>query len=148
MSVLIVAENRKARFDYHVLETFEAGLSLKGTEVKAMREGKCQLKDSFVDFFNSEMFIQSMHISPHSTGGYNNHEPERKRKLLMHRQEINRLYQTVREKGLSIVPLKIYFKEGRAKVEIALVKGKKSHDKRESIKAKDVKRDLQQSARR
>jgi len=144
----IVAENRKARFDYSILDTYEAGLELKGSEVKSLRNGQCQLKDSYVVFVGNQMYLQNAHISVYAASSYNNHEPERRRRLLMHRHEIDRLSGQVQEKGLTLVPLKIYFKDGRAKVEIALAKGKKAHDKRESIKSRDIKRDLSQQVRR
>ena len=148
MGIKIVTDNRKAGFDYHILEKFESGIVLTGTEVKSIREGHVQLKDSYVDIHHGELFLISTHISPYKTGGYYNHEPERKRKLLMKREQIDRLDSKVREKGLSIVPLKIYLKDGLVKVEIALVKGKKAHDKRESIKRRDVDRELLKSKRK
>ena len=146
--IKIVTENRKARFDYHILDTYEAGMELRGSEVKSLRDGACQLKDSYVSFSGDQMYLQNAHISVYKSSSYNNHEPERKRRLLMHRREIDKLASQVQEKGLSIIPLKIYFKEGRAKVLIGLAKGKKAHDKRDSIKERDVKRDLSKSIRR
>lgn len=148
MGIKIITENRKARHDYFVVDTYEAGMSLMGSEVKSLRAGSCNLKDSFVDFYNGEMFLVNAHISPYGPSSYNNHEPERKRKLLMKSEEINRLYAKVREKGLTIVPLKLYFKEGLVKAEIALVKGKKAHDKRDTMRERDVNRSLQQTRRR
>lgn len=148
MSIKIVAENRKARHDYTIVDTFEAGLVLTGSEVKSLRNGQCQLKDSYVVFDRAEMYLQNAHISVYKSSSYNNHHPERKRKLLMHRDQINKLSGQVIEKGLTIVPLKVYFKESRAKVELALVKGKKAHDKRDSIKSRDVERDLARARRR
>jgi SsrA-binding protein len=144
----VITENRKARHDYEVLSTYEAGLVLNGSEVKSLREGSCQLKDSYVDFQSSEMFLVGVHISMYKASSYNNHFPERRRKLLMHREEINRLYAQIREKGLTIVPLKMYFLQGRAKVELALVKGKKDHDKRATIKKRDANRELAQVKRK
>jgi SsrA-binding protein len=146
--IKIVTENRKARHDYSILDTYEAGMELRGSEVKSLRNGQCQLKDSYVVFMNNQMYLQNAHISVYSASSYNNHEPERRRRLLMHRHEMDRLASQVQEKGLSIVPLKIYFKDGRAKIELALAKGKKAHDKRDSIKAKDVQRDISKSIRR
>lgn len=147
-AIKIVAENRKARFDYTILDTFEAGMELKGSEVKSLRDGSCQLKDSYVVFSRGEMYLQNAHISVYKASSYNNHAPERKRRLLMHRHEIDRISSQVQEKGLTLIPLKVYFKKGRAKVELALGKGKKARDKRDSIKERDVKRDLSQSTRR
>lgn len=146
--ILIVAENRKARFDYTIIETYEAGLVLTGSEVKSVRNRQVQLKDAYVAFRGDEAFLQNAHIAEYKSSSYNNHAPERLRKLLMHRLELNRLMGAIREKGLSCVPLKVYFKKGRAKVEIALVKGKKTHDKRESIKKRDVDLELRKSTQR
>lgn len=143
MGIKIINENRKARFDYHILETFEAGLVLKGSEVKSLRNGQCQLKDSYVSFQGDEAFLQNAHISVYTASSYNNHSPERLRKLLLHRHEIQKLRTSVEQKGLTCVPLKIYFKEGKAKVEIALVKGKKLHDKRESSKTRAAGREIE-----
>lgn len=148
MSVKVVAENRKARFDYHIVETFEAGLALRGSEVKSLRNGACQLKDSYVAFVGEEAFLQNAHISEYKQSSYNNHEPERKRKLLLHRKELDRLYGAMREKGFSCVPLKVYFKDGRAKVEIALVKGKQKSDKRDSIKTRDASREMEKALKK
>lgn len=144
MSILVISENRKARFDYQIIETYEAGLALMGSEVKSIRNKQVQLKDSYVSFMGDEAFLQNAHISEYKASSYNNHQPERLRKLLLHRNELNKIYGAIREKGLSCVPLKIYFKNGRIKLEIALVKGKKLHDKRESIKSREVKRELKQ----
>lgn len=142
MGIKIVSENRKARHDYSILDTFEAGIVLTGSEVKSLRDGNCQLKDSYVVFHGSEMYLQNAHIGVYKAASYNTHAPERKRKLLMHRQQIDRLASQVQEKGLTLIPLKVYFKEGKAKVELALGKGKKHHDKRESIKSREVARQL------
>lgn len=148
MGIKIISENRKARHDYHILDTFEAGLALRGSEVKSLRMGQCQLKDSYVDFHNGELFLINMHISEYKWSSYNNHIPERRRKLLMNRSEIDKMYARIREKGFTCVPLKLYFKQGWAKVEIALVKGKKDFDKRQDIKTRDVNRSLAQTKRR
>jgi SsrA-binding protein len=148
MGIKIISENRKARFDYHILDTYEAGIVLRGSEVKSMRAGQCQLKDSYVDFHNGELFLINMHISEYKQSSYNNHVPERRRKLLMSRSEINKMYARIREKGFTCVPLKIYFKEGWAKVEVALVKSKKDFDKRDVIKTRDVNRNLAQTMRK
>ena len=142
MSIKVICENRKARHDYHILEVFEAGIVLKGSEMKPIRAGQIQLKDSHVEFLNNEMYLINVHVNNYNASSYNNHEPERKRKLLMHRDEIRKLFSKVKEKGLSIVPLKVYLKKGRVKVEIAFVKGKKEFDKRESIKKRDQAREI------
>lgn len=146
--ILLISENRKARHDYSILETYEAGLVLTGSEVKSLREKNVQLKDSYVIFRGDEAYIQNCHISEYRAGSYNNHAPERYRKLLLNRNELNKIYGALREKGLSCIPLKIYFKNGRAKLEIALAKGKKSHDKREAIKKRDENRQIQKSLAR
>jgi SsrA-binding protein len=144
MGIKIISDNRKAFHNYFVLESFEAGIVLAGSEVKSLRNGHCQLKDGYVVFKGDELWLQNCHIGAYSASSYNNHEPERIRKLLMHRHEIDKIISQLKERGLSMVPLKIYFKEGRAKVEVALVKGKKDHDKRDSIKKRDAKRELDQ----
>lgn len=148
MAILIIQDNKKARFDYEILETFEAGLVLNGSEVKSIRDHGVQLKDSYISFQGDEAYLQNAHIAPYKPGSYNNHEPERKRKLLLHRKELDQIYAALREKGLTCIALKIYFKMGRAKLEIALAKGKKAHDKRESIKKRDVEGQLRQVKRR
>lgn len=148
MSIFLIAENRKARFDYEIIEKMEAGLVLTGSEVKSLRDKKIELKDSYISFIGSEAFLQNSHIAPYKASSYNNHQPERLRKLLMHRRELDRIYGSLREKGLTAVPLKIYFKNGRIKLEIALVKGKKKHDKREDIKKRDASIALKQELRR
>jgi SsrA-binding protein len=148
MGILIISENKKARFDYHVVETFEAGMVLTGSEVKSLRGNQVQLKDSYVSFVGNEAFLQNAHIAEYKNSSYNNHHPERLRKLLLNRREINEIYGALREKGLTCVPLKIYFKDGRVKLEIALVKGKKLHDKRESIKKRDVSLEMKKSLQR
>ena len=144
MSILIISDNRKAKFDYEIIETFEAGLALLGSEVKSIRNKQVQLKDSYISFVGDEAFLQNAHISEYKASSYNNHSPERLRKLLLHRNQLDKIYGALREKGLSCVPLKIYFKNGRIKLEIALVKGKKLHDKRESIKRRDAVREIKQ----
>lgn len=146
--IIIISENRKARHDYTVVETYEAGLVLTGSEVKSLRDKQCQLKDSYVSFIRDEAFLQNAHISEYRASSYNNHPPERLRKLLMHKHELEKIYAALREKGLTCVPLKIYFKKGRAKIEIALVKGKKAHDKREAIKKRDASMELRQTKQR
>lgn len=147
MGIKIVSENRKARYDYEIIETIEAGLVLMGSEVKSLREGACQLKDSYVVFRGEEAYLQGVHISPYKASSYNNHAPERLRKLLLHKEQLKKISKQVQAKGLSCVPLKVYFKEGKAKVEIALVRGKKAHDKRETIKKREANREMERRLR-
>ena len=142
-SIKIACENRKARHDYFVHETYEAGIELKGTEVKSLRAGRANLKDSYGEVKNGEIFVQHLHISPYDHGSnYFNHDPLRPRKLLLHKAEIVKLFSKTREKGFTIVPLKIYFKRGRAKMEIALASGKHTYDKRQDLAEKAAKRDV------
>jgi len=145
MGIKIIADNRKAYFDYEILEKFEAGLVLLGSEVKSLRAGNLNLKDSYVSFKGGEAFLQNAHIGEYQSSSYNNHHPERLRKLLMHKNEIHKIMGRVQEKSMSCVALKMYFKGGRIKVELGIGKGKKRHDKRESIKNKESKRDLQRA---
>ncbi|MEW6725609.1 SsrA-binding protein SmpB [Desulforudis sp. 1088] len=147
MADKVVCENRKARHDYFILETHEAGMVLTGTEVKSLRAGKGNLKDSFARVENAELWLHNMHISPYEQGNRFNHEPKRPRKLLMHKGEIMRLLGKTREKGLALVPLKVYFKNGRAKVALALVKGKKLYDKREDIAKREAQREIERATR-
>ncbi|MEW6183993.1 MAG: SsrA-binding protein SmpB [Bacillota bacterium] len=144
----VICENRKARHDYFILETFEAGMALTGTEVKSMRAGRGNLKNSYARVEKGELWLYEMHISPYEQGNRFNHEPKRPRKLLMHKKEILRLYGSTREKGLGLVPLRCYFKDGRIKVEVALVRGKKEYDRREDIAARDAKREMERAVRR
>lgn len=148
MAILIISDNRQAYFNYSVLETFEAGLVLTGSEVKSIRAKQVSLKDAYVSFSGSEAFLQKAHIAEYKQSSYNNHEPERLRKILLHRIELDRLQGDIQEKGLTLVPLKIYFKDGTVKVELGLCKGKKTHDKRESIKKKDIESRLRQVMRK
>lgn len=148
MSIEIIQDNRKAKFDYEIMETFEAGLALTGSEVKSLRLKQIQLKDSYISFKGHEAFLQNAHISEYKASSYNNHHPERLRKLLMHRRELDKIFAAIREKGYTCVPLKIYFKGSRIKLEIALVRGKKMHDKRQAIKKRDVSLQIQQSLKR
>jgi SsrA-binding protein len=136
-----IAENRKAFHDFHFLETFEAGLVLLGTEVKAIREGRVNLRDSFARVEGSEVFLYNVHISPYSHRGYADHEPLRRRKLLLHRDEIRKLIGKTVEKGMTLVPVRLYFKNGRVKVAVSLAKGKKDYDKRETIKRRETERE-------
>jgi SsrA-binding protein len=136
-----IAENRKAFHDYHILETFEAGVALLGTEVKAIREGNVNLRDSFARVDEGEVWIFNVHINPYSHRGYADHEPTRKRKLLLHRQEIRKLIGRTVERGMTLVPTRMYFKNGHVKVAIGLAKGKQTHDKRETVKKRDADRE-------
>jgi SsrA-binding protein len=142
-----IATNRQARHRYHFLETWEAGLVLTGTEVKALREGKAQIKDGYASVRDSEVWLHNVHIPPYGPAARENHDPERSRKLLMHRREIERLIGKTREKGLTLVPTRIYFRDGRAKVEIALAKGKDVGDKRQAIKEREMKREMERAIR-
>jgi SsrA-binding protein len=137
----LIAENRKALHDYHVLETFEAGIALLGTEVKGIREGKANLRDAYARVDRGEVWLYNVHINPYSHRGYVDHDPKRKRKLLLHKIEIRKLIGKTVEKGLTLVPLRMYFKRGRIKVAISLVKGKQAHDKRETIRRREVDRE-------
>jgi len=136
-----LADNRKAGHDYHLLEQFEAGLALLGTEVKAIREGRVQLRDSYCKLDRGEAYLLGAHIGQYSHGGYASHDPTRPRKLLLHRDELNKLLGKTTERGLTIVPLRMYLKHGRVKLAIALAKGKKTYDKRETIRRRDAERE-------
>jgi SsrA-binding protein len=137
----LIASNRKAFHEYHVLDKLEAGLQLTGTEVKSLRDGAANLKDSYVTFKNGEAFLFGAHISPYSHGNLQNHDPERTRRLLLHRREIEKLETQVTEKGLTIVPLRLYFRKGRVKAELGVVRGKKLYDKRASEKKREADRE-------
>lgn len=143
----VVTENRKARHDYHIEEVYEAGMELKGTEVKSLRAGKANLKDSFALIKNGEIFLHNMHISTYEQGNRFNHDPTRVRKLLLHKHEINKLLGAVQRQGLTLVPLKVYFKRGKAKLALALAKGKKLYDKRQDMAERDAKREIERSFR-
>ena len=145
--VQTAATNRKARFDYHLGETFEAGLVLKGSEVKSIRQGRVDLKDSYVRIENGEAFLVGAHIHTYPFAHQFNHDPERNRKLLPHKRQIMRLFGKVREKGVTLVPLRLYFKRGRVKLEFAVARGKKVRDRREDIKARDAARDVHHALR-
>ena len=136
-----IAENRKAFHDYHLIETFEAGIVLMGTEVKAIREGRVNLRDSFARVEGGEVFLYNVNISPYSHRGYSNHEPLRRRKLLLHRDEIRKLIGKTVEKGMTLVPTRLYYKNGRVKVAVSLAKGKQAYDKRETIKRREADRE-------
>ena len=141
--IKLIANNKKARHDYFVEDSFEAGIVLHGTEVKSLRQGHCSIKESFVDIDNGEVFIHQMHISPYEKGNIFNKDPLRVRKLLLHKSEINKLIGKTKEKGMAIVPLKVYFSKSLVKVEIGLAKGKKLYDKRDDIAKKDQKREAE-----
>lgn len=146
--VKVIAGNRRARRNYTVVETLEAGLSLQGSEVKALREGRMDLKDSYGTVRDGEVFLVGAYIGPYEFARDGGHEPERERKLLLHRREIDRIGGQIAEKGLTLVPLQVYFKDGRAKVELGLAKGKTTYDKRESIKERDHDREMERAAAR
>jgi SsrA-binding protein len=143
----VIANNRKARHDYDILESQEVGLVLRGTEVKSLRASQVTFKDSYADIRNGEAWLLGCHITPYSHGTDANHDPERPRKLLLHRREINRLVGKVAERGLTLVPLRLYFKHGRAKLELGLARGKKLHDKRQTIRERDARRELAREVR-
>ncbi len=140
--IKIICQNKKARHNYSIEDTLEAGMALLGTEVKSCRDGRANLVDSYAEFERGEIFLYHAHISPYTPAHQFNHSPTRKRKLLLHKKEIDRLIGISREKGYSLIPLKMYFKNGRVKLELAIAKGKKLHDKRESIKKRDAEREI------
>jgi SsrA-binding protein len=143
-----VATNRQARFRYHFLETWEAGLVLTGTEVKSLREGKAQIKDGYATVRDGEVWLHNVHIPPYAPASRENHDPERSRKVLMHRREIERLIGKTHQRGLTLVPTRLYFRNGRAKVELALARGKDVGDKRQAIKEREMKREMERAIRR
>lgn len=143
----VVAQNKKAYHDYFIEETYETGIVLQGTEIKSIRNGRANLKDSYARIHNGEVFLYNMHISPYEQGNRYNHEPLRTRKLLMHRREINKLIGYTKEEGYALVPLKVYLKNGFAKVLLGLGKGKKKYDKREDLKKKEAKREIERAFR-
>lgn len=138
----LIASNKKAFHEYFLLEDYEAGIALSGTEVKSLRQGKCSIKEAFVKVENGEIFVCQMHIPPYEQGNIFNKDPLRQRKLLMHKYEIGKLAGKVAEKGVTIVPVEVYFKGGRVKLKVSLAKGKKLYDKRQTLKEKDTKRDM------
>jgi len=138
----LVAQNRKARHDYSILDTYEAGVVLTGTEVKSLRAGRASLVDAFASIKDGELWLQGVHIPEYTQGTWTNHEPRRARKLLMHRDEINRLIGKTRESGLTLVPLQLYFRDGKVKIELALARGKRSYDKRQDMARRDAKREI------
>lgn len=148
MGIKIVAKNRKASHEYFLLDTYEAGLVLQGSEIKSIRAGQISLAEAYVQVDGSEAWLMDAHIAPYTQASIYNHEPRRPRKLLLHKVEIRRLWNEVRKKGVTIIPTKVYLKEGRAKVEIALAKGKKLYDKREAIAKRDLQREMERKGRR
>jgi SsrA-binding protein len=138
----IIAENRKARHDYFIEDEYEAGMALKGTEVKSLRQGRANLKDSYAKIRNGEVWVHQMHISPYPFAYYDNHDPVRIRKLLLHDYEIKKLSVKLNERGYSLIPLRLYFREGKVKMLLGLAKGKRQYDKRVSLRQRDQKRDL------
>jgi SsrA-binding protein len=147
-AVKVIASNRRARRDYQVIDTYEAGLVLVGSEVKAMRAGKMQLKDSYANVEGGEAFLIGAHISPYEFSREGGHDPERARKLLLNRREIDKIAGLLAEKGLTLIPLQVYFKDGKAKVELGLARGKTSYDKRETIKKRDAAREMESAVAR
>ena len=141
--IKIIAQNRKARHNYKILDTIEAGLELRGTEVKSLREGKANMGDSYARVENRQAFLHNLHISEYSQGNQFNHDPLRKRRLLLHRREIDRMRGRVNEKGLTLIPLKLYFKRGMAKVELGLAKGKREYDRRHDIARREAQREME-----
>lgn len=148
MSIKVVARNRKARHEYHLLDKYEAGLVLKGSEIKSIRAGQVNIKQAYVRVDGEEAWLIDAHIAPYDQASYQNHEPTRPRKLLLHKKEIYRLYDEVRRKGTTIIPTQMYLSKGRAKVEIAVARGKKLHDKRSSLAKRDAQRQIERDLRR
>ncbi|MEO5665927.1 MAG: SsrA-binding protein SmpB [Nocardioides sp.] len=144
----LIAQNKKARHDFHIEDTYEAGLVLQGTEVKSLREGRASLVDGFVDVDGGEVWLHNVHIPEYAQGSWTNHSAKRKRKLLLNRSEIHKIERKIGDKGYTIVPLSLYFKDGRAKIEIALAKGKKEYDKRHSLAERQANREKEQAVQR
>lgn len=144
----VISTNRKARHDYFLEDTFEAGMSLRGTEIKSIRAGQVSLKEAHIEVDGSEAWLINAHIAPYESAGQFNHEPRRRRRLLLHKREIHRLFDRVRQKGYTIVPLRLYIKRGKAKLEIALAKGKRQYDKRKEISKRDAARDIERELAR
>jgi len=147
MSIKIVARNRKAKHEYHLLETFEAGMVLQGSEIKSIRAGQINIKQAYVRVDGEEAWLVDAHIAPYDQASYLNHDPTRQRKLLLHKKEIYRMWDEVRRKGTTIIPTQVYLKKGRAKVEIALARGKKLHDKRSALAKRDAQRQIERDLR-
>ncbi|MCZ6573512.1 MAG: SsrA-binding protein SmpB [Planctomycetota bacterium] len=144
----VVAQNKKARHTYQIVETFEAGIVLLGPEVKSIREGRASIAEAFAHFRDGELWIKDMHVPEYRNIGYAPHDPHRQRKLLMHRRELRKLESTLSEKGLTLIPLRLYFKEGNCKLELGLARGRRRHDKRQSIREGEAKRDMERARRR
>jgi len=147
MDYKTITQNKKAHFEYQILDKYEAGIQLKGTEVKSIRAGKSSINDGYIVEEDNELYVKNMNISTYDQGNINNHEPLRKRKLLLHRKEIEKIVRAIKEKGITVIPLKLYFKRSIIKLEIALGKGKKLYDKRETIKDRDNKKSLEREMR-
>lgn len=147
MSDSLIAKNKRAYHEYEVIDTYEAGIELQGTEVKSLRKGQLVLKDAYIDVNSNEMFMKNAHIPPYEQGNQFNHEPERPRKLLMHKHEIIKIGTIVHEKGMTLIPLRVYFKRGKVKVQVGLCKGKDRADKRHALKAQEAKRDMDRAVR-
>ena len=148
MSEKIIANNKKAKFEYTILDTLEAGIILLGTEVKSLREGRCSLSEGYITEENGELFLKNVNISAYKHGNINNHEPLRKRKLLLHNKEIGKIIKNIKEKGITVIPLKLYFKGSLIKIEIGICKGKKLYDKRETIKERDTKKSIEREMKK
>ncbi len=146
-NVKVIARNRKAHHDYFIIETFEAGVSLVGSEIKSIRAGQISIKEAYIKVDGEEAWLINSHISPYDPASRENHDPKRERKLLLHKKEIYKLWDTVKQKGNTIIPLQVYLKSGKAKVEIAIAKGKKNYDKRQAIARKDAQRDIERALR-
>lgn len=147
MSDKVIATNRKARFEFFLLETFEAGLALQGTEIKSIRAGQVSITEAFIKIENGSAWLVEAHIAPYDPGSYNNHDPKRQRRLLLKKREIREMWDSVRQKGMTIIPVKVYLREGRAKLEIAIARGKKLYDKRAELAKKDFERDIDRDHR-
>jgi SsrA-binding protein len=147
MDIKIIAKNRKANFEYFIEESFEAGIALTGSEIKSVRAGQVSLQEAYIQIDGQQAFLVNCHIAPYQFGSYSDHDPKRPRKLLLHKKEIRRLWAEVRQRGVTIIPVKMYLKNGKAKLEIAIAKGKKLYDKRESIAKKDQQRDVERQLR-
>ena len=148
MNEKIIANNKKVRFEYSILDTLEAGIQLVGTEVKSLREGKCSIGEGYITEENGELFLKNVNIAAYTHGNINNHDPLRKKKLLLHNKEIRRIIKNIKEKGITVIPLKFYFKGSIIKVEIGICKGKKLYDKRESIKERDTKKSIEREMKK
>lgn len=148
MDIKVVAKNRKAQFEYFLLEHFEAGISLQGSEIKSIRAGQISLQEAYIQVDENQAWLIDAHIAPYDPASYTNHDPKRPRRLLLHKKEIREMWNAIRQKGVTVIPTQMYLKEGRAKLDIAIAKGKKLYDKRESIAKKDMERDLARSEKR